>query len=209
MCVCGALFVLFQCNVFMVLFFVCNFCTSVLAHICTLALTLSAYFPLSMHRQTRHATIIWFEYVVCLWFYCCFRMIVLSFAKWHVDALVFLSRTCTPNAYTHFHVVMANCVTIWLIVRHMMLFVASTHCKCASPYDGCENVWWILYCICTAGDSFKWTNDAGLRSETKMKEEKQKRQLGKCYKFTMCTGIRFNSETWLSFYWPIFPQTNY
>lgn len=83
-----------------------------------------------MHDKA-HATIIWFECVVCLWFYCClFRMIVLSFAKWHVDALLLLphaythtlSRIDASSVYTHFHVITANCVTIWLIVRHMMLF---------------------------------------------------------------------------------------
>lgn len=100
---------LFECNMW---------CTvTVLAHTRS-----GVTFPVINARQT-HATIIWFEYVVCLWLHCCFRMIVLSFAKWHVDVSFYRSRVRAFNACnTHFHVVMANCVTIWLIVCHMMHF---------------------------------------------------------------------------------------
>lgn len=143
------------------------------------------FIPLSMHDKA-HATIIWFEYVVCLWFYCCFRMIVLSFAKWHVDALlslplsVSLSRTCTPSVYTHFHVIIANCVTIWLIVRHMMLFCCFDTLQTRS-HTRWQNVCWILYCR-----HCRWfcqrTDDTGLRSEKRWnKNNSTYSQLGKCY----------------------------
>lgn len=116
----------------------CSFCTSVLAHSHTQTIS-RVFIPLSMLAKA-HAAIIWFEYVVCLWFYCCSRMIVLSFAKWHVDALLSLplslsrSRSCTASVYTHFHVIIANCVTIWLIVRHMMLFCCFDTLQTRSPY---------------------------------------------------------------------------
>lgn len=77
-----------------------------------------------------------------------------------------------------------------------------------------------------------------LKREWKRKKSTYSSQLGKCYKriqhiykckesilsilsvYACCTylccvifvrkyNFRFYSETWLSFYWPIFPQTNY
>lgn len=108
--------------------FTCTFHFVQMQYLCTASVyghMLSLNFSvINACRHTYDVTIIiWFEDVVYLWLYCCFQMIVLSFAKWHVDVSFILSHARIECANsTHFHVVMANCVTIWLIVCHMMLF---------------------------------------------------------------------------------------